>query len=483
MMNMKKILILLTAVAVLLAACKKDDAPFVEITPPSLELLHDGGTITVQVHSNAQWTFMGDGQSWYTPSPVTGEGDGVVVITVEPYTEAAARAAAFRISTFGAVAEGTIVQAAPIPPASVSENQLDVIPAGGEYEVELPAGYTFTAESSADWVTVSGTDTEGHLVLTCDANKTKAKRTATVTARLTDGTVLATIEVVQNWRSLEPGEMLLEEIYFTGTLVPGSDDTSYRDKYFKITNNTDHLLFADRLAIVLSSYSSQTSDKGAWWEPQPLDDAIGVSSVYLIPGKGTDVPVQSGASLIIAIDPQDYSADGGVGIDLSKADFEYNDVNELSPDTDDPDIPDMLCWVKGSNSRTSLHNRGFQSYALVLFPDELTVNQFISDYKWIGKEDFWFKGTIFRTRDILPGNYAIPNEYVIDAVNCGIPEYFRTPAFNEGVDAGYTGAGTVYSDPNRFGKCPRRKRVNGKLVDTNNSTNDFDRDAKPSLAK
>ena len=68
-------------------------------------------------------------------------------------------------------------------------------------------------------------------------------------------------------------------------------------------------------------------------------------------------------------------------------------------------------------------------------------------------------------------------------MNCGVEEYFRTPSFNETIDAGYTGCGKTDGDPGRYGKCPRRKVQNGKLVDTNNSTNDFDRDAKPSLAK
>ena len=47
----------------------------------------------------------------------------------------------------------------------------------------------------------------------------------------------------------------------------------------------------------------------------------------------------------------------------------------------------------------------------------------------------------------------------------------------------YITRGKTDGDPGRYGKCPRRKVQNGKLVDTNNSTNDFDRDAKPSLAK
>ena len=40
-------------------------------------------------------------------------------------------------------------------------------------------------------------------------------------------------------------------------------------------------------------------------------------------------------------------------------------------------------------------------------------------------------------------------------------------------------SGAIDKDPDRYGKSALRKRENGKLVDTNNSTNDFVRDSKP----
>ena len=479
---MKKFLTLFATAALLVTGCGHDMDSYVEISPNALEALKEGGELTIQVHSNTQWTFVGDNQAWYTASPVSGEGDGTVVLTLEPNTTAAPRAAAFRVAAFGISAEGTLVQAAPAPPASVTENTLNVIRAGGPYDVQLPAGYTFTAESAEDWVTVTGTDAEGHLALEFAANPTAENRTATVTAKLTDGSVLANIDVVQSWRNIEPGEMLIEEIFFASTLIPESTGT-YGDQYVKLTNNSDHTLYADGLSLVISSYDSQTSSAGAYWAPPELPGAIGVKTIYRIPGAGRDVPVEPGASLVIAVDAQNYSAEGGVGIDLSKADFEFNDVNEIHPDIDNPDVPDMDCWVRSSVTITSLHNRGYGSFAIVTFPTTLSSESFFADYAWKDNEDFWFRGTIFRTRQILDGNYTIPNAWVVDGVNCGVEEYFRTPSFNETVDAGYTGCGKTDGDPDRFGKCPRRKVQNGKLVDTNNSSNDFDRDAKPSLAK
>jgi hypothetical protein len=49
------------------------------------------------------------------------------------------------------------------------------------------------------------------------------------------------------------------------------------------------------------------------------------------------------------------------------------------------------------------------------------------------------------------------------------------------IDAGYTHCGQVDKDQNRFGKAVVRKKNGNMWVDTNNSTNDFEADAKPSL--
>ncbi|MDT3357102.1 MAG: DUF4876 domain-containing protein [Bacteroidota bacterium] len=50
-------------------------------------------------------------------------------------------------------------------------------------------------------------------------------------------------------------------------------------------------------------------------------------------------------------------------------------------------------------------------------------------------------------------------------------------------DAGWTHAGDFDRDMSRFGKSVRRLSVDGKLVDTNNSTNDFIPNATPTLKK
>ena len=81
---MKKFLTLFATAALLVTGCGHDMDSYVEISPNALEALKEGGELTIQVHSNTQWTFVGDNQAWYTASPVSGEGDGTVVLTLEP---------------------------------------------------------------------------------------------------------------------------------------------------------------------------------------------------------------------------------------------------------------------------------------------------------------------------------------------------------------------------------------------------------------
>lgn len=78
--------------------------------------------------------------------------------------------------------------------------------------------------------------------------------------------------------------------------------------------------------------------------------------------------------------------------------------------------------------------------------------------------------------------YFVPNEWVLDAVNTGGRNTFGMAPWGTSLDAGYTWCGTEDSDPDRFNKSVIRKTgADGKLVDTNNSSNDFTPNTTPSL--
>ena len=366
-----------------------------------------------------------------------------------------------------------------VPLEGVENTEISVT-ANGAWSIAL---------DDCDWIKLSATSGEGNGSFTVTVSPLEISASSVssraANAVVKNGDAMATLSIVQSAGSLpdelKSGSFVIEEVFFAGVLPEGAKkgDASDGDQYIKITNTSSSTLYADHLLLCFSSYNSQVSATGSYWAPKEWPNGyIGISTMYAIPGKGTDVPVEAGASIVIAISAQDFSENGG--INLSGADFEiYEDFFGL--DTDNPDVTNLTCVFKASASIVMLHNRGFESYALAKLPEDITTEAYMETYPWIGEEDFYLFGEYYKTRDILAGNYLLPNDWVIDAVNLGIPADLGTLAFNSSVDAGYTGCGSIDDDPERYGKSALRKSEGGKLVDTNNSTNDFTRDATPSL--
>ena len=71
------------------------------------------------------------------------------------------------------------------------------------------------------------------------------------------------------------------------------------------------------------------------------------------------------------------------------------------------------------------------------------------------------------------GFYKFPNQWVLDAVTFAPSEAYVWNVTAQSLDAGYVSLGATGSDANRLGKSARRKFSDGAIVDTNNSSSDF----------
>ena len=91
-------------------------------------------------------------------------------------------------------------------------------------------------------------------------------------------------------------DFIISEIFFTGTLR-STGNQYYGDDYVKIYNNTDHVLYADGLALVESKF---TTTQKFNYRPNIMDTAMTVQAIYVIPGSGKEHPVQPGESMILA---------------------------------------------------------------------------------------------------------------------------------------------------------------------------------------
>ena len=375
----------------------------------------------------------------------------------------------------------------PVEPVTVSSsmrlnggNVLVNVPEA-DFDVSIP-------DEASSWVGVNEAETEGRtLVLEVAKNETGAERQTTVTVtRKGRSDLLATVTIKQSNVAAKNGEFVIEEIYFTGTALPetGSPDKYQGDQYIKIRNNTDEDLYADGMLLILqSSVLSNMEGK----IPAAVDfreEYCAGQAFYAIPGSGRDVPVKAGESLIIVNNAQNHLESNPDSWDATTADFEWYDEssNENFLDTDNPAVPNLDKWYAQTLTVHSLHNRGAYGIAIAMPPAGTTGEQFLQDHP-IGDGYYYiFHSPNGSDYEMPIKGYFVPNEWVLDAVNTGGRNTFGMAPWGTSLDAGYTWCGTEDSDPDQFNKSVIRKTgADGKLVDTNNSSNDFTPNTTPSL--
>ena len=287
----------------------------------------------------------------------------------------------------------------------------------------------------------------------------------------------STVTMLFNNYNAEAG-MVIEEIFFTSSTFSGTQRPYSDDQYLILTNNSDHLIYADSLAIVESKFQSDMQ-----WEltPNLMKDAITVSWLYLIPGDGTSVPVEAGQSLLIALNAKDHTLINSNSIDLSGAQFEFYDVSPNTEffDEDNPGATNLIKWYSDLWSYTMLNNKGSKSYGIVRMHSDYDTFIESNYYKYT-----YVVNAAWGTYESSGDGYYIPNSWVIDWVNLAIQNEWAWNVASPSLDSGWTYCAETSSDKSRYGLSVIRKRdESSKLVDTNNSTNDFLPRQKPSLAQ
>ncbi|WP_316746886.1 DUF4876 domain-containing protein [Pedobacter gandavensis] len=292
---------------------------------------------------------------------------------------------------------------------------------------------------------------------------------------LKQGLVLTGTQHVENlamFTVLEGKGFVIQEIFFTGTQT--AQNKPYTgDKYFVIFNNSAETLYADGLVIAQSDFL--TTMKRAY-TPDVMSQAVAVGAVIRIPGSGKDHPVLPGKSIVIADDGINHKEFNPVSVDLTKADFEIFTPNR--EDVDNPQVKNM----ENVYSRMVFHDRGFSSYVLAHFPDG--TDDFLLNQKYDYSYSLLVNGVVY---PMDQEEYKIPNSWIIDAVNLSVQSEFQWIVTDPSLDMGWTFCGKIASDKTRYGKSVRRKVLSttpeGRVIlkDTNNSSLDFDAEAKPSL--
>jgi hypothetical protein len=285
---------------------------------------------------------------------------------------------------------------------------------------------------------------------------------------------------LETFISVATEDFIIEEIFFTGTLR-ASGTQYYGDAYVKIYNNTDKVLYADGIALLESKFLSvQKYD----YIPDIRSDTFSVHAIYVIPGNGTEHPVQPGQSLTICDTGIDHRLANPNSFDHSRADFEWFDLSN-SPSTMDIDsetVPNLDKYYCYTFTIWVLHNRGFKSYAIARMGADKET--YLKDYFYTYKYIMHLPAGDY---PMSQQAYKIPNSWILDGVNCSVEPERLWNILPPSIDAGWTHCGSMDHDQDRYFKSVRRKMLyltpDGRRVlkDSNNSSEDFNTECVPSI--
>lgn len=282
----------------------------------------------------------------------------------------------------------------------------------------------------------------------------------------------ATARVELNpYNCIDSDDLIIAEIFFAGTLQP-SGNSYIGDDYIKLYNNTDHTIYADGLTLFESKFL--TTRKYAY-SPDIMAEAMTVQALYTIPGSGKDVAVEPGEYLLLADTGIDHRVANPNSFDLSGADFEWFDQSTVPTMLDiDGEPANLDKWYCYTNSVFMLHNRGFRAVGIARIPVDRT--HYLENYKYDYEYD---EVTVAGTFPMSQSAYRLPNEWIVDVVNCSVASEYAWQVTASSLDCGWTACGTIDKDKTRFFHSVRRKLLyvaaNGRAVfaDTNNSSADF----------
>ncbi|MBD5370525.1 MAG: DUF4876 domain-containing protein [Bacteroides sp.] len=280
------------------------------------------------------------------------------------------------------------------------------------------------------------------------------------------------------FRALLTDDLIIAEIFFTGTLH-SSGNPYTGDDYIKLYNNTDHVVYADGLTLFETKFT--TTEKRDY-TPDIMAEAVTVQALYTIPGSGKEHPVQPGEYLLLADTGIDHKVSNPNSLNLSHADFEWYDVSSTPSSLDiDSAVPNLDKWYCYTLSYWVLHNRGFKGYGIARIP--IGREEYLADYLYT--YDYLME-TAAGTFPMSASAYRMPNDWIVDMVNCSIESGFAWTLCAPELDSGWTHCGSIDHDKTRYFKSVRRKlshfSADGHPVfkDTNNSSADFNADAVPS---
>ena len=270
--------------------------------------------------------------------------------------------------------------------------------------------------------------------------------------------------------SSESAALVFKEIYYSC-----SGDYYIREQFYEIYNNSDAVVYLDKLCIAEVKYYDSINGMTPYnFQIENPENYVFAQNVWQIPGNGTDYPLQPGESVVIAQWATDHSRGdlnpaSAIG-DLRSAEFEAL-TEETTVGTvvitDNPAV-NLLHPVMAYELPQWLTSTGGPT--MVIFYPEYELNSV----------------DMIAAEGLYGGAREIPREWILDGVNTveneTLIQYLTLPS---DIDAG-----VIWCDKGTYGGQSIARKVSetredGRVIymDTNNTSNDFEVMEKPELRR
>jgi len=251
------------------------------------------------------------------------------------------------------------------------------------------------------------------------------------------------------------GRLVIDEIYFTGSPPFGDVDHYFSDQFIALRNVSDEPVAAGGLLI--GDVFGLAGEINPGSEPDGLaedHEHVYMLNLWRIPGAPEEVILGPGERLVIAQDGTNHSPFSAV--DLSGADFETY-VDESGKDEDYPTV---------ANLELLHYNAGFD-WLITVFGPSVVIASFADEAMLAEAAELYdYQG---QTLIQLPAGAVVDGvDVVMDAASA---DFKRLPP---AVDRGFTFASGTYT-----GEAVMRRRSEGRSLDTDDSSADFEVTSAP----
>lgn len=280
---------------------------------------------------------------------------------------------------------------------------------------------------------------------------------------------------------LKVSPLIFSELFYAGTgpnPVPNTGNY-FRNQFYEVYNNSDELIYLDGLHFANLTPSAPTANMPLW----PAEDGnrfAYAERIWKIPGTGNQYPLAPGESFVMsqyAVNHKLPIFNVNSPVDGTTSEFEFNTGNANFPDQ--PAVNMQHVFYNGSASFGTLPQYltavGGGAYVIFRVPAGDTYDP--------------VNNTSLRTRNLAGTSTSlfakIPVTYILDAVEAGNNQNSITLKRVASVlDAGMTYVGAIY---NSLGVARKVAATNEDgspiLMDTNNSTEDFERGVVPQFRR